>query len=51
LLKIKNFSKVDGKLGFWQIKMKEDSIKYTGFSTLQGFYEWIVMPFGLINEP
>ena len=29
--------------------MKEDSIKYTGFSIHQGFYECIVMPFGLKN--
>lgn len=29
--------------------MEEDSIKYTGFSTPEGFYEWIAMPFGLKN--
>ena len=35
----KYFSKFDCKFGFWKIKMEEDIIKYTGFSTPQGFYE------------
>jgi hypothetical protein len=43
------FSKFDCKSGFWQIKMHPDSIKYTAFSTPQGQYEWLVMPFGLKN--
>ena len=45
----KYFSKFDYKSAFWQIKMEEDSVKYTRFSTLQRFYEWIVMSFGLKN--
>lgn len=47
----KYFSKFDCKSEFWQIKMEEDNIKYTSFSTPQGFYEWIVMPFGPKNAP
>mgnify|MGYP001148411895 CR=1 FL=1 len=47
----KYFLKFDCKSRFWHIKMEEDSINYTGFSTSQGFYKWIVMPFGLKNTP
>ncbi|KAJ9553340.1 hypothetical protein OSB04_017385 [Centaurea solstitialis] len=45
------FSKFDCKSGFWQIKMHPDSILYTSFSTPQGQYEWLVMPFGLKYAP
>jgi len=31
--------------------MEETSIKYIGFSTSQGFYEWTFMRFGLKNAP
>ena len=45
------YSKFDCKLGFWQIKMEKDSIPYTTFSTPQGHYEWLVIPFGLKKCP
>ena len=45
------FSKFDCKSGFWHIKMEETSIEYADFSTPQGFYEWIVMPFELKYAP
>jgi len=43
------FSKMDCK--YWQKKMHEESIPLTVFSARQGYYEWIVMRFGLKNGP
>ena len=45
------FSKFDCKSGFWQVKMHLDSIPWTTFSCREGHFEWLVMPFGLNNEP
>ena len=45
------YSKFDCRSGFWQIKMDNDSISITTFSTLRGHYEWMIMPFGLKNAP
>ena len=45
------YSKFDCKSRFWQIKMDNDSIPITAFSTPRGPYEWMVMPFGLKNAP
>ena len=41
------YSKFDCKSGFWQIKMDNDSIPITAFSTPRGHYKWMVMPFRL----
>ena len=43
------YSKFDCKSGFWQIKMDNDNISITIFSTPRGHYEWMVLPFGLKN--
>jgi len=45
------FSKMDCKIGYWQIKMDEESIPLTSFGAPYGHYEWIVMPFGLKKAP
>ena len=43
------FSKMDYKSGYQQIKIDEESIPLTAFSAPQGHYELIVMSFGLKN--
>ena len=47
----KIFSKFDCKSGFYQIKMEEESKKFTAFSTPQGHYIWNMMPLTLANAP
>nr|GFA14239.1 ORFIII-like polyprotein [Tanacetum cinerariifolium] len=36
---------------FHQVAMDEESIPWTAFLVPGGFYEWLVMPFGLKNAP
>ena len=46
----KIFTTFDLNRGFWQINMDPTSIKYTAFVALDEVYEWLVMPFGLVNS-
>ena len=44
------FSVLDLKSGFWQIQMQKESQQKTAFSTHNGLYEFLTMPFGLVNS-
>ncbi len=45
------YTTLDRKSGYWQVKLSKESIPKTAFSTPDGHFEFLRLPFGLKNVP
>ena len=48
---MKVFSKIDLWSAYYQMRLTEDTIPKSAFSTHLGHFEWLVLPFGMVNAP
>ena len=52
MVSAQHFSCMNLKSGFWQVKMAEESRRYTTFTVgSMGVYEFLHMPYGMCNAP
>ena len=47
----KYYTLIDLSWGFWNISLEEGSCKYTAIITHRGIFEFVVLPFGIMNSP
>ena len=47
----KYFTSLDLASGYWQVELDEDAKLKSAFTTYNGLYEFVRMPFGLCNTP
>lgn len=45
------YTKIDLCKGYWQVPLDEKSRQYTAFQTDKGLFQFVVLPFGLVNAP
>lgn len=47
----KYFTSLDLASGYWQVELDDDARQKSAFTTYNGLYEFVRMPFGLCNAP